>query len=73
MRARDPFAAPGGRDADARLAQARAKLEAFAEQVQRREGITPAGREELPPSTDDSDQAAPLVAGQELDGPRDGH
>ena len=29
VRARDLFAAPGGRDADTRLAQARAKLEAF--------------------------------------------
>ena len=47
VRARDPFAAPGGRDADGRLAQARAKLEAFAEQVQRRERI--AAAESKPP------------------------
>jgi hypothetical protein len=39
VRARDPFSAPGGQNTDARLAQARAKLEAFAEQVQRRERI----------------------------------
>src|SRR5919204_2096513 len=59
VRARDLFAAPGGRDADARLAQARARLEAFAEQVQRRERIAAAGSEELPPSRGGGGETAP--------------
>jgi len=37
IRARDPFGAPAGQDADGRLAQARGKLEAFVEHVQRQE------------------------------------
>lgn len=48
VRARDLFGAPGGHKADERLAQARTKLEAFAEQVQRREHIATGGNATVP-------------------------
>jgi hypothetical protein len=51
VRARDPFGAPGGQNADARLAQAKTMLEAFAEQVQRREHIVAGGSEAVPPAS----------------------
>ena len=40
---RDPFNAPGGHCADTRLPEARAKLEVFADQVQRPEQLSTAG------------------------------
>lgn len=62
VRARDPFGAPGGQNAHARLAQARAKLEAFAEQVQRRERIEAGGNAAaLPGGVGDERTSVPLA------------
>jgi hypothetical protein len=62
VRARDPFDAPGGQGADARLAQARAKLEAFAERVQRREQRAAGESASATPRSGDAGQAGPLIA-----------
>jgi len=72
VRARDPFGAPGGQGADARLSQTRAQLEAFAEQVQRREHIKVAGSEALRPSSAGGEETAPLVASEGVDRQHDG-
>jgi hypothetical protein len=63
VRARDPFGAPGGQDADARLAHARAKLEAFAEEVQRREHMDRGGNDAVPTGSADGERTAmPMAA-----------
>jgi uncharacterized protein YdbL (DUF1318 family) len=72
VQGRDPFGAPGGRGADARLAQARAKLEAFAEQVQRREQGTVGESPSPLAGNGGAGPAAPLLAPDEVHGQRDG-
>jgi hypothetical protein len=54
--------ATGGQNADLRLAQARAKLEACADEVQRRENITTGRGEAVPAVSADGQQTAWLTA-----------
>jgi len=67
VRARDPFGAPGGQNADARLAQARAKLEAFAEQVQRRERIEAGDSPAAVPGRDGAERSSVNAAPEPTD------
>jgi hypothetical protein len=53
---------PGGHHVDARLAQARAQLEAFAEQVQRREHSESGGSADVPKSGAVAEQAGSVMA-----------
>jgi len=62
VRARDPFGAPGGHHVDVRLTQARAKLEAFAEQVQRQEHSESGGSAIVPKSDAVAEQAGSVMA-----------
>jgi hypothetical protein len=58
VRARDPFGAPGGQHVDVRLAHARVKLEAFADEVQRREHTDSSGSKAVPTGTADGERTA---------------
>jgi hypothetical protein len=66
VRARDPFSAPRGCEADAGLTQARGKLEAFAEQVQQRERVKAAGSDGVLNGSASDQLTAPPVAAERV-------
>ncbi len=71
VRSRDPFGARGGRDADAALAAARAKLETFAEHVHQREHVKAAASDGLSAESSGGDLAPPPATGRRADGETD--
>ena len=73
VRARDPFCAAGGTDADARLAQARAKLEEFAEHVHRRERVETVSSAATPADNSAAEPPKAASAPADADGRRNTH